>query len=134
MSDLPAGRQYREYRDGLFNDAYKKHGENGAICVADLPTPERPKHCDAWGSWVYDAELMTLTFKYNYEIDLERCSTPAQMLNWIFQLNGKGFTTATDIGDLVAAFDDILYPQSTLCSFGQAKVLDVKNYLQGTKA
>jgi hypothetical protein len=135
MGDVVAVRQYREYVDKLFADA--KHGERfGDLVLVDLgslPTPERPRHGDAWGGWVYDAELMTLTYK-NYELDLEWFTNPAKMLDMIFQVAGKIWATREVVGDLIAALDDVMYPQSTLCSGGVAKTLNVAKFLKKVAA
>jgi putative alpha-1,2-mannosidase len=40
-----------------------------------------------------------------YEIDLERCNTPAQMLDWIYQLHGKAWVTATIMYEILGAFE-----------------------------
>lgn len=53
-----------------------------------------------------------------YEIDLDRCSTSAQVLDWIAQVEGKMWATDRILAGLVRALDLVLSLQPTLCSFG----------------
>lgn len=72
-----------------------------------------------FGNWVYDPELMTLTYEpYGYEIDLEKVTSSAEMLDWIFQVNGKEWGRA-NMRDLIDAFDRLLSPQANYCSWGE---------------
>jgi hypothetical protein len=65
--------------------------------------------------------------KRSYEIDLERCNDPAQILGWIFQLNGKPWMTHDLMGQVVKALDDACYEvfgqgiQGVFCPFGASK-------------
>lgn len=77
-----------------------------------------------WGDheyrWVYHAENLTLELVHDgrwcYEVDLERCTTSAEMLDWIFQVQGKGWPGASE--SLLMALFDLLHPQGNLCSWG----------------
>ena len=100
---------------------------------AELPGRRfaRPAHGACWGTWRYDAALLTLTHDgAGYEIDLETCTHSARVLDWIFQVTAKRWCTAHDAHLLLLALDELLYPQATLCSFGQSKTLNVRWYLQ----
>lgn len=112
--------------------AYQERSQDGVIDAAatlDLAMAE-PVHGDRWGNWEYNAETFVLwNEKTSYEVDLERCSTSAEMLDWIFQVAGKAWATADELGHLVEALDDTLHPQGTLCGFGKGKTLDVKAFL-----
>lgn len=56
-----------------------------------------------------------------YGVDLDRCLTSAEVLDWICQVAGKLYTDSDAvIAGLVRALDDILEPQATLCSFGES--------------
>lgn len=74
-----------------------------------------------WGRWQYDRELMTLTITpydgrpYEYEIDLETCTSASQVLDWIMQIANKTWCSASDLRDLIIAFRDLLNPQGYLC-------------------
>jgi len=84
-----------------------------------------PEPACNWGPWLLDPEAAVLWHRdYGYEIDLERCLTSAQVLDWIMQVNGKEWPdqAATTFG-LVEAFDAVLHPQQHLCSFGTSKRL-----------
>src|SRR5271157_2038406 len=62
-----------------------------------------------------------------YEIELRGCNDPAQILDWIFQLNGKTWMTTALMGQVVRAFDNACYEifgegiQGTFCPFGASK-------------
>ena len=77
--------------------------------------------------WYVHAELLALylgdpqTGAWAYEIDLERCRTSAQVLDWIMQVASKIWATDAVIAGLVRALNDVLDPQATLCSFGQER-------------
>ena len=76
-----------------------------------------------WGRWKLDTDTLELIYRDDrgrcrYPIDLERMGTSAAMLDWIIQLHKKNWTSAEDIGDLIAALQDIFDPQGRLCSFG----------------
>jgi len=103
---------------------------------ADKNTKEKLRKSQ-WGKWVFDRKNCTLTYdpeRTGYEIDLEEIHTSAEMLDWVFQLWNKIWIQEDDpqgIADLIAAFDDLLYPQSNYCSFGKDKrVLNPKEIIE----
>ena len=51
-------------------------------------------------------ELVVHHDKARYEIDLQRCNDPAQILDWIYQLNGKSWMTHNLMGQVVRALDN----------------------------
>lgn len=79
-----------------------------------------------WTPWHLDADMRLLWTKaggYVYEVDLDSCSTAGEVLDWVFQINGKEWD-GDAVAGLVNAFDDILQPQANLCSWGQSLTLD----------
>ena len=76
-----------------------------------------------WGKWWFDRDILCLIFpvheNYDYEIDLEDCTDAAEILDWIYQLQGKGWLDSQDQKDMLQAFEDLLNPQGNYCSFGQ---------------
>jgi hypothetical protein len=53
------------------------------------------------------------------------------MLDMIVQVRNKSFMTTTDVGDLVAALDDIFHVQGSLVPFGQdERIEDVPAFLR----
>jgi hypothetical protein len=53
------------------------------------------------------------------------------MLDWVFQIQGKGWATLEVMFDLLRAFNDLFRPQANLCSGGGNKVIkDVGAFLQ----
>ena len=74
----------------------------------------------SWGPWTLDRDVLVLELvidgRYLYEVDLERCPTAGAVLDWIAQVEGKGFATPEVVGHLVTALCDLLVPQARLCS------------------
>lgn len=72
---------------------------------------------EEWGPWFY-SENTIRSNQVDYEIDLDECTTSAQVLDWICQAAKKEWVTATVLGQLVIAINDLLDPQTTLCPWG----------------
>jgi len=53
---------------------------------------------------------------YLYNVDLGRCKTSAQVLDWVIQVSKKNWATPELIGMLVVALDKELDLQANLCS------------------
>lgn len=61
-----------------------------------------------------------------YEVDLERCRTSAEVLDWIVQIHRKCWGPDA-VSDLVSAFSFLLKPQQTMCGCGiEHGPIDVK--------
>ena len=72
------------------------------------------------GEWVYDPETLVVRYgEDEYEVDLEQCTTSAQMSDWIFQFASKSWATSKAVGDLVKILHRLLHPQANLCSGGE---------------
>ena len=68
-----------------------------------------------------------MTHRWGMVVDLDRCTTSAEVLDWILQIRHKTWTTDQDVADLVHALDDVLRPQAKLCSWGVERgPIDVK--------
>jgi hypothetical protein len=92
------------------------------------PIPPWP---DRWGRWTLDPERLVLRHEEKYEIDLKRFSSAAPMLDMIVQVRNKVFMSATDVGDLVAALDDIFHVQGSLVPSGvDRRIEDVSAFLR----
>ncbi len=76
-----------------------------------------------FGNWTFDKENLTLTYAGDggYEVDLERCTTSAEVLDWVCQVASQQWASTEDIGNLVRAISAILEPQATLCGEGQER-------------
>jgi len=104
--------------------------EKGTLMLRwhDLSKRKKRKLKTHWGPWAYDAqtlELVTDKGGYEYRIDLEDCTSGDQVLDWIFQLQGKNWMTPSDIGYLVEAFADLFRSaQGNLCPFGEHRDFD----------
>lgn len=96
-----------------------------------------------WDPWQLDedtCELYTEAGGYRYGIDLEHCTTSAEVVDWICQIADKTWgddETPHDriVAGLVAAIIDLLHPQANLCSWGKSHRLSkaavrhlIKNY------
>jgi hypothetical protein len=76
------------------------------------------------GDWVYHPKTLLVRYRKGareYEVDLEQCLTPAEMLDWIFQFASKRWVTRESVGDLVTILKLLLHPQATLCSYGKER-------------
>ena len=68
------------------------------------------KHTFNVGGWVYDPETLVVRYGLDeYEVDLEQCSTSAQMLDWIFRFANKAGATPEAVGNLVQILNELLY-------------------------
>jgi hypothetical protein len=87
-----------------------------------------------FGIWHYSATDLTLSVNVGggvYEIDLEKITNSAQMLDWIFQIHRKA-RGPNAVRDLVFAFQELFDPQAKLCSFGASRDLP-KGFLYNRK-
>jgi hypothetical protein len=85
-----------------------------------------------WGDWTYTAENLTLVPGAipTWYLDLERCTTSAAALDWIFQAAIHGL----DMEGLIAGLRALINPQATFCSGsmygGRGKNLDATKRLE----
>jgi hypothetical protein len=87
-----------------------------------------------WGRWTFHADNVTLVHGdddgHEYEVDIEECRTSAKALDLILQVSKKTWSTDADVANLLAALNDLIDPQATLCSFGEDKrIADVRALL-----
>jgi len=80
-----------------------------------------------WGPWRLDAETRELVTERTagdiYPVDLDRCLTAAQTLDWVAQVAAKTWATPTVVAGLVRALDDVLHLQGNLCPSGRPRTL-----------
>ncbi|GAA1871877.1 hypothetical protein GCM10009813_35210 [Brevibacterium marinum] len=76
-----------------------------------------------WGNWSLHIKDGYLEHTKGYEVELDTCRTSAKMLDWLFQIRGKSWATSEDLAELLNAFDEIIDPQTNLCSHGTSKSL-----------
>ena len=82
-----------------------------------------------WGNWQLIKQVRVLKHvRCFYEIDLDRCQTSADLLDWIFHVRGK-FNDQDNL-DLMQAFEDVLHPRANLCGWGTDKRADVKSLVK----
>ena len=81
-----------------------------------LERAEGRQYRDCWGPWRYQEPTSVLEYvpqdrHWWYEIDLERCHTSAQVLDWVLQVCVPGNVSAEDILYLFEALEDLLEPE-----------------------
>ncbi len=94
----------------------------------NMTTVNKPE----WNGWMYDKLRIVLIWsKPHYEVDVEQCRTSAHLLDWIFQVETKGWADDACIAGLIRALSELLDPQATLCSNGiEQGPIDVKHELK----
>jgi hypothetical protein len=98
-----------------------EYRSSGPVSAGQLGDDYSPPlfHGRQWGEWRFDVERLCIVFDGKaggYEIDLEKINQSSAMLDWIFQIQTKVWATARVTKDLLNALDDIVRPQSSLCS------------------
>lgn len=69
-----------------------------------------------FGCWVYDDALLVIRHDKNgYEIDLEKITSSASMLDWIFHVTDKLWCSPEDARDLLRILRKAFSPYDTLC-------------------
>jgi hypothetical protein len=99
----------------------KMESELEFIRASDIEIRARQRD---WNYWKLRGTVLSYPAYPNsssYGIDLTRFVSSAKVLDIIMQVSGKTWATDKCIAGLVHAIDDILYPQSNLCSAGSDK-------------
>lgn len=135
LSAIVMQHDYRERLEMISKEWHRERVANGGdphfYSAGDLYSmpDSKPAHGDTWGRFTFRRDNLTLEHSGGYYIDLERCKNSAQLLDWIFQIEGKTWMTVEDKGHLIEALQDLLYPQQNLCSFGTDKRMNATKYL-----
>src|ERR1700691_1366124 len=89
------------------------------------PLPER------WGKWKLDRVRRAIYYDgpQDYWFPLAQTNNSAEVLDWIVQLHEKSWATPEDIGNLVAALDDIFDLQNNICGCGIDHRFDAKEHV-----
>ena len=122
--------QYRAKVDVIFSK-YQTGGDEIVWQIPEEISP--PADGDWWGPWRYNAKTLEIEYydeegKYKYGVDLQRCNSCAEVLDWIFQLNDKRWCGYECTGHLVQAIRDLL--NRNFCSGGQDRPFDAVAYLR----
>lgn len=89
-----------------------------------------------WGGWNLNKANRTLEFNaygaplQPYFVDLDRCRTPAEVLDRIAQVSTKTWCTPIVRSGLVVALDEVLLLQANLCGDGRPGELTVAEIKQ----
>jgi hypothetical protein len=124
--------QYRAKVDKIFSK-YKTKGDEIVWNIPEEVPP--PADGDWWGPWRYNADTLELEYydddgEYGYGVDLQRCNSSAEVLDWIFQLDTKVWCGYECLGQLVQALGDLLDPQGNICSGGEDQPFDAVAHLR----
>lgn len=88
-----------------------------------------------WGHWHFVEEDRSLEYRLDngfvrYMVDLERCNTSAEILDWIVHISRKEEAyNPEDIGNLVKALDDLL-GLTSVCGSGMEHEFDPEEALE----
>ena len=85
---------------------------------------------DRCGPWRYKRSNLTLVHDRGYEVDLERCTDSAHILDWIAQIAVKQVHSDEDLGHFVRALNELLRLQQNVCGQGINKTIDPKRVLR----
>ena len=76
--------------------------------------------------WRFEEETLCLILDpipeegvHEYGVDLERCTTSAEVLDKIIQVAEKGWVPDSVLAGLVHKLNEVLCLQATLCGFGR---------------
>jgi hypothetical protein len=99
------------------------------------PRPQRWK----WGNWKLDMSRLVLEYKNRkherYEVDLEECTNPEEILDWIMQLHNKECISNKDLRDFLQALDELSGGvQNHYCSDDVSCRFDLAKHLLETRS
>lgn len=86
--------------------------------------------------WKFDSQNLTLNLfqegkGQRYYIDLEKCRTSAEVLDWVMQVASKPWATDQILGSFIRELNRLLDPQGNLCSGGEEiGPIDVKKVIK----
>lgn len=70
-----------------------------------------------FGDWVYEPSVIALRYRGHYDIDLERLTTSAEVLDAVCQVASHDY----GVRDFMEAIRELMKPQAHLCSGGDNK-------------
>ena len=83
------------------------------------------------GRWTVHLDNLTIAHvSEGYWIDLERCRTSAQVLDWLMQVAKKSWADNETLASLVRTLDYALRPQAALCRLGMQYELSLEELRQ----
>jgi hypothetical protein len=111
------------YGKGETDNEHVKPLTMAEFCSLDFPKRD-------WHGWKLRGCVLSYRAYGNggeYPVDLEHfAQSPARLLDIIFQVQSKTWATRECVKGLLNALQDLIHPQSTLCSMGKAKELTAK--------
>ena len=89
------------------------------------PLPEQ------WGKWKLDRARRAIYYDgpQDYWFSLAQMNNSTEVLDWIVHLHEEKWATPEDIGNLVAALDDIFDLQNNICGCGIEHRFNAREHL-----
>ena len=115
-----------------FNFAMPDTDQSGFHSVIEIldrllskPLPEN------WGKWKLDRDRRVIYYdgRHDFWFSLGQMNNSAEVLDWIVELHEKSWATPEDIGNLVAALDDIFDLQNNICGCGVDHRFNAKEHV-----
>ena len=107
------------------------------LCIFYCPPDSRWENLEKYYRIQWESKTIAIfddSGVERYEIDLDRCNTSAEVLNWIFQIKHKTWCTPEIIMAVLFGLDDAMSAafgetiQGALCSSGQSLKVDWRKY------
>lgn len=79
---------------------------------------------ESWRGWYLDRKNIALVHREpggEYDVDILRCRSSAETLDWIIQIAHKSWATDDVIAGLIRALDDLIDVQGVLCPGGRSR-------------
>jgi len=85
---------------------------------------------ESWGKWKLDRDRRVIYYEgRDYWFSLGQMNNSAEVLDWIVHLREQTWATPEDVGNLVAALDDIFDLQNSMCGCGIEHRFNAKEHL-----
>lgn len=106
-------------------------GQGGLHAILDVLDRLLSKLPEQWGKWKLDRARRVIYYdgRHDYWFSLAQMNNSTEVLDWIVHLHEKKWATPEDIGNLVAALDDIFDLQNNLCGCGIEHRFNAREHL-----
>lgn len=86
------------------------------------------------GGWEFLPNISVMFRPRRYDIDLDRVTDSASLLDAIIHVSQKAWLSSADVGHFVRLVDGLLCPQEYVCSFGEDSTIKPREVLAQTGA
>lgn len=107
------------------------------VTTTTRAAPSRPEYLvriatQHFGPWWFDRTTLTLNLLndeggHEYQLDIERCSSSARLLEAVTRLTTAPWATPEQVGWLLYGLTELVRPQESLCSGGEERGPDRKS-------